>query len=252
MTLSDKQVVIVTGSASGIGKAIALAFAKDNYRVFLFDKDQKKLDETIKNEFSSYITAYYIGDVSKKKDVEKAVSKCLAEFGRIDVLVSNVGIIEKISFFDIKEEDWDKTLSINAKGMFFWGQAVSKWMMDNHVKGSIINISCMRAKLMTKDLLLYATSKGAVSAMTKAMAIELGPYGIRVNAIAPGRTYTEATSKYFEDLERKKKLETLIPLGHIALPDEIAQVALFLASKKAIYTTGAVIPVDGGYICSKD
>lgn len=247
-----KHVAIITGGASGIGKAIALAFAKSNYEIFLFDKDLNKLNSVINGEFKDYAVSFYCGDVSNSKDVKDGFEKCISEFNQVDVLVSNAAIMQKKSFLEMNEQEWDNTIDVNLKGVFLWGQITAQWMVQNSKQGSIINISCMRSELATLNLSAYISSKGAVSTLTKAMAVELAPYGINVNAIKPGRTFTEGSENFFEDPVRRKRLESLIPLGRIATPEEISNVAVFLASDKAKYMTGTIIPVDGGYLIYKE
>lgn len=247
-----KKVAIITGGASGIGKAIALEFAKSNYQIFLFDKDLNKLNSVINREFKDYTISFFCGDVSNSKDVKEGFEKCISEFNQVDVLVSNAAIMKKASFLEMSEKEWENTISVNLKGTFLCGQITAQWMVKNNKKGSIINIACIRSALATKNFSAYISSKGAIAALTKAMAVELAPYGINVNAIEPGRTFTEGSEKFFEDPVRRERLEALIPLGRMAIPEEIANVAVFLASDKAKYMTGTLIPVDGGYLSYKE
>ncbi|WP_143318394.1 SDR family oxidoreductase [Clostridium sp. HBUAS56017] len=247
-----KYVAIITGGASGIGKAIALEFAKLNYEIFLFDKDLDKLNTVINKEFKVYDASYYCGDVSNSKDVKAGFEKCISEFKQVDVLVSTAAVMQKVPFLEMDEKEWERTIDVNLKGVFLWGQIVAKWMVKNNKQGSIINISCMRSDLATSNLSAYISAKGAVTALTKSMAVELAPYRINVNSIKPGRTFTEGSEKFFKDPVRRKRLEGLIPLGHMASPQDIANVAVFLASDKAKYMTGTEIPVDGGYLIYKE
>lgn len=252
MQENDKApVAIVTGGASGIGKAIGLALAKAGYRIFLFDSNTEKLKKVVENEFKSYQVQYHCGDVSNKNVVNQGFLKCISAFGQVNILVSNVGIIQKKSFLELKEEEWDRVIEVNLKGCFLWGQIVAKWMVTNKVNGSIINISCIRSELTAPYLSSYSTSKAGVSALTKSMAVELGQFGINVNAIQPGRTQTEGFELQGKLKEKLEEEKSLVPLKRFALPEEIANVAVFLASDKAKYINGAMIPVDGGYICSK-
>ena len=250
--MREQLVAIVTGAASGIGKAVALEFADAGYKVFLTDIDHVALKKVVEGEFANYEVGYHFGDVSRQVDVKEGLSRCISMFGQVDVLVANAAILEKKSFLELTEEQWDRSIAINLKGVFLWGQSVAKWMVDNGKPGRIINISCMRSQLATSGIAPYIVSKSGITALTKAMGIELAPYGINVNAVAPGRTLTEGAAPFYSNLDKRKRLETLIPLGRLAEPKEIAGISLFLASEKAKYIVGAVIPVDGGYTIYKE
>lgn len=248
----ENPVSIVTGAAYGIGKATAIEFARAGYKLFLVDRDEKNLKKLVTFELKGFPVVYHTGDVSKSGDVTAGMKKCITEYGRVDVLVTCAGVMEKAAFKDFPEEKWDRTMGANLKGVFLWGQAVSKWMIENKKPGRIINMACQRSELATANFAAYITAKGGVKMLTKAMAVELAPYGINVNAVEPGRTLTEGAVHFFADPERRKKLEGLIPMGRLANPDDIASVILFLASDQARYMTGAVIPVDGGYTSCKE
>lgn len=248
----DEKVSIVTGAAAGMGKAIASVLANNGYSVFLFDKNEKELVRVFQDEFAGKNVDYFCGDVTKKNDVEAALNQCIKKFGRIDALIANVGLIEKIEFLEMTEEQWDNTLDVNLKGTFLWGQAVAKWMVQNGSNGSIVNIGCMRASLVGKSMAAYATAKAGVRMLTKAMAVELAPYKINVNAIEPGRTLTNGLKQHLTDSVAEANRLKLIPLGRFAMAEEIATTALFLISDEAKYITGASIPVDGGYSIAKD
>ena len=246
------KVSIVTGAASGIGKAIASTLLHNGYAVFLFDKNEKELLRVVEDEFAVEKADYFSGDVTKKNDVEAALAQCINKFGRIDALIANVGLIEKIKFLEMTEEQWDKTLDVNLKGTFLWGQAVAKWMVKNGCGGSIVNIGCMRASLVGKSMAAYATAKAGVRMLTRAMAVELADYNINVNSIEPGRTITAGLKQHVTDSNAEMKRLKLIPMGRFAMPEEIGKTVLFLISEQAKYITGASIPVDGGYSIAKD
>lgn len=233
----EKRVAIITGAAAGIGKAISLTLAQHGYHVFLFDKNEKELCRVINDEFSTDTADYFCGDVTDKEDVEKALIQCVQKFGRLDALISNVGIMEKVDFLNMTEQQWDKTIDVNLKGVFLWGQAVAKWMVQNKTSGSIVNIACMRASLVGKSMAAYATAKAGVRMLTKAMAVELAPYKITVNAIEPGRTLTDLLKRHITDADGEALRQRLIPLGRFAMPEEIAQAVLFLISDQAKYIT---------------
>lgn len=251
MNSIKKRVAVVTGAASGIGHAIALLLAEKEYYVFLFDQDQQRLLQIMQNQFKNDSASYFCGDVTCKADVYKALTQCLTQTGHVDALVSTVGIMEKVAFLDMTETEWDRAIDVNLKGTFLWGQAVAKWMVKHNIHGSIVNVGCMRASLVGKNMAAYASAKAGVRMLTKAMAVELAPYEINVNAVEPGRTCTHLLEKHISDEKAKKLREELIPLGRFAQPEEIAQTVLFLLSKQARYITGAAIPVDGGYTIEK-
>lgn len=247
-----KKVVIVTGAAAGMGKAIAANLVNNNYCVFMFDKNEKELVRVAQSEMPAGYVDYFCGDVTHKRDVEEALKQCITKFECVDALVSNVGIIEKMDFLEMTEEQWDKSIAVNLKGAFLWGQAVSKWMVRNSCEGSIVNIGCMRASLVGKGMLPYATAKAGIRMLTKAMALELAPYNINVNAIEPGRTLTDGLKRHMINTEAVSKRIGLIPLGRFAETEDIANAVVFLLSESAKYITGAAIPVDGGYSIAKE
>ncbi|MBU2700392.1 NAD(P)-dependent dehydrogenase (short-subunit alcohol dehydrogenase family) [Sporomusaceae bacterium BoRhaA] len=247
-----ERVVIITGAASGIGKVLSMTSANNGYHVFLFDRDEDKLVQAVRDELTTDKADFFVGDVTIKSDVDAALERCIEKFGRVDALVSNAGIMEKAEFLEMTEDQWNKTMDVNLKGTFLWGQTAAKWMVENHQSGSIVNIACMRASLVGKRMAAYAASKAGVRTLTKAMAVELAPYQITVNAIEPGRTSTDLLKKHITDINGEALRQKLIPLGRFAMPEEIAQTVLFLISEQAKYITGASIPVDGGYSIAKD
>jgi Short-chain alcohol dehydrogenase of unknown specificity len=134
----EKFVAIVTGAASGIGKAVALGFADAGYIVFLTDIDEAALKKVVKVEFANYEVGYHCGNVSWQADVKKGLSRCISQFGRVDVLVANAAIMEKESFLRLTEEQWDRSMAINLKGVFLWGQSVAQWMVDNENSAELL------------------------------------------------------------------------------------------------------------------
>lgn len=193
-----------------------------------------------------------MGDISNAIDVKAAFKECIEKLGAVHSLISNAGVVEKADFLTMHECTWDEILNVNLKGAFLWGQIVSQWFIENKIHGNIVNIGCMRGTLVTKGMVAYATSKAGIQNLTKTMAIELAPYNIRVNAIAPGRTITEALEKYMKNQDAVEKRLNLIPLKRFAVPEDIAKAVRFLISEEAGYITGVVLPVDGGYSICKD
>ncbi|MCE5285084.1 MAG: SDR family oxidoreductase [Pelosinus sp.] len=251
MLSCKKKVVIVTGAAAGMGKAIAANLVNNNYCVFMFDKNEKELVRVAQSMPVGYVD-YFCGDVTHKRDVEEALNQCITKFDCVDALVSNVGLIEKMDFLEMTEEQWDRSMAVNLKGAFLWGQAVSKWMVSNSCQGSIVNIGCMRASLVGRGMLPYATAKAGIRMLTKAMAVELAPYNINVNAIEPGRTLTDGLKRHMINTAAVSKRIGLIPLGRFAQAEDIANAVVFLLSESAKYITGSAIPVDGGYSIAKE
>jgi NAD(P)-dependent dehydrogenase (short-subunit alcohol dehydrogenase family) len=252
MVSSTKKVAIVTGAAAGMGKAIASTLVKNNYNVFMFDKNEQELIQITENDMPVGSAGFFCGDVTKKADVEKALEHCINTFDCIDALVSNVGVIEKLDFLEMTEQDWDRSIDVNLKGAFLWGQAVSKWMVKNKCAGSIVNIGCMRASLVGKGMAPYAAAKAGIRMLTKAMAVELAPYNINVNAVEPGRTLTDGLKQHMVNNQAVLDRLRMIPLSRFADASDIANTVMFLLSDSAKYITGAAIPVDGGYSIAKE
>lgn len=241
------DVVIVTGSGKGIGKATALAFGKEGYSVVTNDlssEDSKKVAEEIRNNGGK---AYSIpGDVSKPSDVNNLVQETVEEFGHLDVMICNAGIQTESSFINMNFEQWQKLMDINLTGTFLCGQRAARQMLKQEKGGSIINMSSVHQKIPWPNHVHYASSKGGMKMLTESMALELADENIRVNAIAPGAIKTPMNRDLLQDQEKIENLEEKIPLGRLADPEEVAEIALFLASDKAKYVTGSTYFIDGG------
>lgn len=234
---------LVTGAARGIGFAIAERFAAEGAQLTLVDL----IEDAGRSAAASLPDASFIaGDVSNSDDVRRIVSDTLARSERIDILVNNAGILHGCEFLELKEEDFDRVLRVNVKSMFLLGQAVVKSMVASGVHGSIVNMSSVNAVLAIPTQVPYTVSKGAVSQLTKVMALALAPHGIRVNAIGPGTIATEMTKQIQTDEATRKRIMSRTPLGRIGQPSEIAAVAAFLASDDASYMTGQTLYPDGG------
>ncbi|MEM2122510.1 MAG: SDR family NAD(P)-dependent oxidoreductase [Candidatus Bathyarchaeia archaeon] len=239
--------VIVTGGGSGIGEAIAVHFAKEGAKVMVVGRTLEKLRRTlekIREEGGSAICM--VCDVSRKKDVDTMVSGALQKLGQVDILVNNAGIAPVTPFLSITEEEWDEVIDINLKGCFLCSQAVAKLMIERNKGGNIINISSISGFNPVSRTSVYSVSKAGVITLTRVMAMELAPYKIRVNAVAPG-TIDTPIIKDIDD----KKIVGLIPWGRLGLPSDIAKVALFLASDDSEFITGSTIIVDGGQIAGR-
>lgn len=238
------KTVFVTGSSRGIGKAIARAFAMEGYNVAIMCKNSKKELEATYNELNNISDALALqGDLSKYDAAVFAVRKIIDKFGNIDVLVNNAGVSYVGLFNTMKSAQWQNVMRNNVDTMFNCTHAVLQNMIKNH-RGVIINISSMWGNMGASCEAVYSASKGAVNAFTKAMAKELAPSSIRVNAIACGAIDTSMNS--FLSPKERKALEDEIPLGRFGTPDEIAAMAVYLASAQGSYITGQIINIDGG------
>jgi NAD(P)-dependent dehydrogenase (short-subunit alcohol dehydrogenase family) len=243
-TEQKNKVAIVTGGGSGIGLAIAGKFVANNILTIIIGRDEKKLikaKETL-GEFCFPI----IADLSDLASIPKLVEKILNQFGKIDILVNNAGINLKKEFTEVNDEEFQKILLTNVTAVFALSREVVKHMLEKG-NGSIINISSMASQYGIPKVIAYTASKSAVEGMTRAMAVELSPKGIRVNCIAPGFIATDMSAKALNsDAERKQKVMSRTPMGFMGDPADIANAALYLANGEANYVTGIVLPVDGG------
>jgi NAD(P)-dependent dehydrogenase (short-subunit alcohol dehydrogenase family) len=224
---SDHQnkVAVVTGGGSGIGFAIAAKFVKSNITTIIVGRDEQKLAS------------------AKEKLGEFCVIK---GYGKIDILVNNAGINLKKEFTEVTDEEFQKIILTNVTAVFALSREVVKCMLEKS-SGSIINISSMASQYGIPKVIAYTASKAAIEGMTKAMAVELSPKGIRVNCIAPGFIATDMSARALNnDPERKQKVMSRTPLGYLGDPADIANAALYLANGEASYVTGVVLPVDGG------
>ena len=241
------ETVIVTGASRGIGKACALAFGKSGANVIINYTRSKEKAEELCEEISKLggRALPFCADVADRKAVDEMIAFAHSNFGSISTLVNNAGIAEQIMFCDITEEKWDRMFAVDVKGVYNCIQAALPDMIHNK-SGRIINISSMWGITGASCEVHYSAAKAAVIGMTKALAKELGPSGITVNAIAPGVISTEMNGNISEEIMSELKEET--PIGRIGTPEDIAETALFLASPKASFITGEVISVNGGFV----
>ncbi|MGX4599829.1 elongation factor P 5-aminopentanone reductase [Faecalimicrobium sp. JNUCC 81] len=243
----NKKTAIVTGSSRGIGRAIAILFAESGYNVVInYSKSEKEAMELytdLKNKGLS--VKLFKADVSKKHEVNLLVNYCIGEFGRIDVLVNNAGISQDKLFTDITDEDWTNMMNVNLNGVFYCTQKALQYMIPE-MSGKIINISSIWGMVGGSYEVHYSTSKAAIIGMTKALAKELGPSNIQVNCIAPGVIQTDMINNVSDEILDVLKDET--PLMRLGTPEDIANVALFLADDKSNFITGQIISPNGGFV----
>ncbi len=244
------KVAIVTGSASGIGQSIAIRFASEgatvvvDYRTRLDAANETKA----KAEAAGGKAILVQADVSKLADTQKLVDQAYQQLGRCDILVNNAGIEKEAAFWDVTEADYDAVLNVNLKGAFFLAQAFVRRLRDAKQPGRIINISSVHEDMVFPNFSTYCISKGGMRMLMRDLCVELGPLGITVNNIAPGAISTPINAKM---MANKKELDALvqnIPLRRMGTADEVAGVALFLASDDGAYTSGSTYFVDGGLI----
>jgi len=238
------RVAVITGSGSGIGKAIALALAREGVKVVIGEIDTQKgvkvAEEIRKRGGQSLACAT---DVSRRDEVRQLIEKAMKEFGRVDILVNNAGICPLTPFEDIKEEEWDKVLNINLKGAFNCSQCAIKFMKKQKF-GRIINIGSIAGKDGGVVGFHYSASKAGIICLTKSLAKYGAPYRINVNTVSPGPIDTEMTKNW--PVSTKKTRLKQIPLGMFGQPEDIAETVVFLASDLARYITGENIDVNGG------
>ena len=245
--MEEEKVVLVTGGSRGIGKEVAMKFAKEGYNVvtnYVSDKTDK---EGLKKEFeNNNVKALVLkADVSKTEDVENLVKQAIDTFGKIDVLVNNAGITRDNLLIRMPEEDFDKVLETNLKGTFLVTKAVTKYMMKKRY-GSIINLSSVVGVAGNAGQSNYSASKAGIIGFTKSIAKELASRNIRANAVAPGFIETDMTEVLPEAV--KENIHNQIPLKRMGTAKEVAELIYFLGSENSSYITGQVINIDGGMV----
>lgn len=243
MRLKNK-IAVITGAARGIGLAIAQRFAREGAKVVLADvlaREGKAAAKKI-GRAASFVAC----DVGEKAQVDKLIRAVVKQHGRIDTMVSNAGISRAIPFLDLTEDDWDAVMRVNLRGVFLTGQAAARQMVKQGKGGVIINMSSVNAVLAIPAIIPYVAAKGGVAQLTKGMALSLAEHGIRVNAIGPGTIMTEIAKTVLTSPQARHNIMSRTPLGRIGEPDEVASVALFLATEDSSYLTGQTIYPDGG------
>ncbi|TCS63116.1 SDR family NAD(P)-dependent oxidoreductase [Varunaivibrio sulfuroxidans] len=243
----DNKVAIVSGGAQGIGLACARRFVMEGAKVVIADIDETQGDSAAHALKGIGGEAAFIKcDVSQKDQVDRLVTRTVDLYGRIDVLLNNAAVVHVCDFLDLEEADFDRVVDINLKGYFLLGQAVAREMVRSRNGGAIVNMSSVNAVMAIPSIASYVVCKGGVNQLTKVMALALASANIRVNAIGPGTIMTDLAAKVMEDPEAKDRIMSRTPMGRLGDPDEIAAIAVFLASDDASYMTGQCLYADGG------
>jgi glucose 1-dehydrogenase len=244
------KVAIVTGSGSGIGQAIAIRFGSEGASIVVdYRKNIDQGQETISRAEAAGGKAILVkADVSILADTQNLVDQAYTQLGRCDILVNNAGIEKAAAFWDVTEADYDSVLDVNLKGAFFLTQAFVRRLRDAKLPGRIVNISSVHEDMVFPNFSTYCASKGGIRMLMRDLSVELGPLNITVNNIAPGAIATPINTKLMEDKPKLDALLANIPLGRMGTPEDVAGLALFLASDDAAYVTGSTYFVDGGLI----
>jgi glucose 1-dehydrogenase len=249
MQLRDK-VAIVTGSSSGIGRAIALAFAREGAAVAVnYARNAAGAESTVKEIADGEGRALAVqADISKPEDVKNLVGRTVREFGRLDIMVNNAGVEHKMPFLETPLEVWEEVIAVNLRGPWLGCQETARQLVAQGGPGRIINVSSVHEDLPMPTNSPYCAAKGGLRMLTRTIAVELAPHDITINNIAPGAIETPMDAPLEEHPRQMEELLSEIPLGRMGKPEEVASLALYLASDASAYVTGSTFFVDGGMI----
>ncbi len=242
MKLAGKT-AIITGGATGIGRACAEAFLREGGQVALFGRRQDRLGETKQALDGDVLTVS--GDVTQEADVDRLVSETRSKFGSVDILVNNAGTFAMAPLHEMETAEWDRVLDINLRGVFLLTRRVIPAMLEGN-GGSLVHISSILGIIAAPQMAAYNTSKAALSQFSRSLAVEYGPQGIRSNTICPGLIKTEMTDDLMDNKEWLAELAKRYPIGRFGKPEDVAEACLFFASAQSSFITGTVLPVDGG------
>ena len=247
MRLKDK-IALITGSSQGIGRGIAERFAAEGADVVInYSGNAERAQEALRAVEAAGRRGLVVqADIGSMDGIRKLFATALETFGHLDILVNNAGVERHAPFWEVTEEDYDKVLNVNLKGVFFGTQEFVKHLLQTKRTGKIVNISSVHEELPFPNFTAYCASKGGVKMLTRNLSIELGPLGITINNIAPGAIETPINTKLLNDPVKLNALLGQIPLKRLGQPGDVASVAVFLASDEAAYVTGSTYYVDGG------
>jgi len=248
MTRFRDQTVLVTGASRGIGAATAKAFAGEGAHVAINYRNDESGAHATKAAIDAVggIAEVFQADVGVVADVDRLAAAVQATFGPVSILVNNAAMIDRSSFLDVSLEQFEAVWHANVRGVFQLSQRIAADMVEHGTAGVIVHLSSILARLAVPSRTAYIASKGAIESLTRAMALDLAPHGIRVNAVAPGLIATEALLTGMPDPEIQAAVQSYIPGGRFGRPEELMAAVLFAASPEASYLNGAVLPVDAG------
>lgn len=242
--MNTQKTAIVTGGGSGLGLAIARKFAANNIRTVIIGRDKNKLEAAAKEISTGVETISF--DLTELSKIPALVQELHKKYGTIDILVNNAGINQKKSALEVSDADFQNILQTNLNSVFALTREVAKGMIASG-KGSIVNISSMASQYGIPLVVAYTASKSAIEGITKSLAVEFSPYGVRVNCVAPGFIETEMSAKALNnDPERKHKVLSRTPMARLGQPEDVAKAVYFLAGDEAAFVTGSILRVDGG------
>ncbi|MGI2734000.1 glucose 1-dehydrogenase [Bacillus cytotoxicus] len=242
------KVVVITGASKGIGKAMSIRFGEEKAKVVVnYRSNEAEAQEIVEKIQKAGGEAIAVkGDVTVEADVINLVQTAVKELGTLDVMINNAGIENPVDSHKMSLSDWNRVIETNLTGTFLGSREAIKYFVENDIKGSVINMSSVHEKIPWPLFVHYAASKGGMKLMTETLALEYAPKGIRVNNIGPGAINTPINAEKFADPEKRADVESMIPMGYIGKPEEIAAVAAWLASSQASYVTGITLFADGG------
>ena len=246
------RTALVTGAGSGIGRAIACAFARNGAKVAALDRDSDGATQTvatIANEGG--VARAVVCDITDESAVAHALDSVEEMFGPVTLLVNNAGIGERRPFLELSVQDWRRVIDVNLTGAFVCAQAVLRRLVRDGAPGVVINIASVAGEVAVPDRVAYVASKHGVVGFTKALALDFARNGIRVTAIAPGSVETPLTASLLAHPDASRRIAKTHPIGRWAAPEEIANLALFLASDQAAFMTGCTVAIDGGFLAGR-